>query len=74
MYVWPLPSHSDDKDVLWFSELHQSEPCDPVVGPILQQLLQAGDKQLSQARQAAGVDSEALLIELLDTNGGSGGK
>lgn len=59
-------SHSDqDKDCLpgelWFSELYESWPRFKVTGPILDQLLLAGDKQLAQER----VDTQALLIELL---------
>lgn len=48
---------------LWFSELHETTPKWPVVGPILDQILTAGDKQLAQER----IDTEALLIELLYT-------
>lgn len=46
---------------LWFSEIHQAEPVHAVVGPILDQLLAAGDKLLAQSRP----DTEGMLIELM---------
>lgn len=46
---------------LAFSELCETWPEYAVVGPIYDQLLLAGDKQLAQER----VDTQALLIELL---------
>ena len=71
MYV--LPSHTKPGSAgLYFSELHIMEPQDMVVGPIYDNVLAAGDKQLAQ--QA--VDTQGLLIELLyagKPNGGSDG-
>lgn len=58
---------TQDSIGLWFSVTYKFEPIHPVVGPILESVLQAGDKQLAQER----VDTEALLIELLYYNGGS---
>lgn len=46
---------------LHFSELHIPEPQVPVYGPILEQVLLAGDKWLAETRP----DTEALLIELM---------
>lgn len=46
---------------LWFSEIAETEPALPVVGPIYDQLLLAGDKWLKDQS----LDTEALLIELL---------
>lgn len=46
---------------LWFSPLHQQTPQVPVVGPILEQVLGAGQKAVAQEK----LDTEGLLIELL---------
>lgn len=46
---------------LAFSELCECYPADPVKGPILEQVLLAGDKSLRGERP----DTEALLIELM---------
>jgi hypothetical protein len=55
---------SDYMAVLWFSELHEKLPKFPVVGPIYDTLLAAGDAKLSQERP----DTEALLLELMYLN------
>lgn len=47
---------------LWFSPLHITDPDVPVYGPILEQVLLAGDKWLAQTTP----DTTALLVELLD--------
>lgn len=47
--------------LLWFSELHITEPQVPVYGPIYEQVLLAGDAWLAQSKP----DTEALLIELM---------
>lgn len=64
-YIW--------KGELWHSPLHIFEPDVKVVGPMLDNVLEAGDKQLAQERP----DTQALLIELLysskQPNGGSSG-
>jgi hypothetical protein len=57
MYVLSPPAAKP----LMFSELHVTEPEVVVQGPIYDQLLLAGDKWL----QNQGLDTEALLIELL---------
>lgn len=63
MYVMPWqPATGDACSQLWFSELCVTTPQHPVVGPILQQVLAAGDERLAKERP----DTQALLIELLD--------
>lgn len=64
MYVMiePLPGrHAAKPGELLFSELHIPEPQVPVYGPILEQVLLAGDKWLAETQP----DTEALLIELM---------
>lgn len=50
---------------LAFSELHQRTPQFPVTGPILEQILAAGDKALASEK----IDTEGLLIELMYRDG-----
>lgn len=59
MYVFHEDQHKAES--LWFSELHQSYPQYPVKGPILEQLLAAGDSALAKERP----DTQAMLIELM---------
>jgi hypothetical protein len=62
MYVWI----ADKAPALWFSDIAEMEPKFPVVGPHLDQILAAGDKWIKLDQEAAGVDTTALLVELLD--------
>jgi hypothetical protein len=62
MYVFRFDQPEVVKSALWFSELCYTEPDVPVAGPIYDRVLEAGDKQLKDQ----GVDTVALLVELLD--------
>lgn len=71
MYVkqfWE-PAKGEAVSQLWFSELRFTDPEYPVVGPILEQVLLAGDSALAATK----VDTEQLLCELMYFNGGSDG-
>lgn len=59
MYVFYPEQRKEN--ALWFSELHQTQPQHPVVGPILVQVLAAGDLVLGKVKP----DTEGMLIELM---------
>jgi hypothetical protein len=60
--LWPGPDTASMLEpALWYSPLAETTPKHPVKGPILSNILAAGDKALGQRR----IDTEALIIELL---------
>ena len=65
MYVLPRDTAGNQ---LWYSPLCETQPRHPVAGPILTNILAAGDKALADRR----LDTEGMLIELMYKEGDSG--